>query len=93
VRLFILALDKLEGDPEQEQAADDSKERNAQEFRNEEGENDAKADRRARAEHDAELALVLRKRATGHGDNNRIIAGEKDIDPNDLKERNEKGCR
>ncbi len=92
VSALVLALDELEGDPEQEQAADDAQIGHAEQIGDREGEQYAKADRGAGAEQDAELALVDRQGPARHGDDDRVVPGQQEVDPDHLKQRQQE-CR
>lgn len=74
-------------DPQQENAARDLHERQAQQFNDKNGEDDAQGDRRAGAENDAQPPLPARQRAAGQRDYHGIVAREKNIDPDNLEKR------
>jgi len=59
---------------------DDLHERQAQQFNNKNGEDDAQGDRHAGAEHDAQRPLPLGQRTAGKRNEHGIVAREKNID-------------
>lgn len=81
--LFPAPLDKqFYGDPEDQETADDHQKFKLEQTGGEEGQNDAKNNRQTRAGKNASAALVRRKGPHGHGDDDRIVARQQDIDQN-----------
>src|SRR5262245_25817119 len=86
-----LGQDQLDCYPQEEKAADQFQIGNVEEVDDEQGEDDAQDHRRDGAKDDAPAALPLGERATGKRDDQRIVAAQQDIDPNDLGEGDPEG--
>src|ERR1700730_2675257 len=82
--LTLFLAGEPDPDPQQENAARDLHERQAQQFNNKNGEDDAQDDRRAGAENDAPRPLSIRQRTAGKRNDHGIVAREKNIDPDNL---------
>ena len=84
--LVGLVLDQqLDGDPQQQEATDQSQPGQLEHVGEDDGEEDAQADGRAGAKDDAPEALLGRQPSAGQRDDDGIVAGEQDVDPDDLK--------
>jgi len=76
---------ELHGDPKQQHAANNMHVRQREKLHNHSGEYDAQEHCRAGAKNDAPASLLLRQRAAGHRDHDRVVAGKEKIDPDDLQ--------
>ncbi len=88
--LVILAERELHRDPKEKQPATDPKERYRQKMSDDDGEEDAKPNCRTGPEKDPGAPLRRGKGSAGHGDDDRIVAGKEQVDPDDLQHRDEK---
>jgi hypothetical protein len=84
VPFFVFRQHQLDGDPDQQQAADEFEPWQVHDQRGEDGEHDAQADRPGDAPEDARLALFGRQVAAGQRDDHRVVAGQHDVDQDDL---------
>ena len=66
-------------------AADQFEERIGHRLRDDEREDDAQQHRHAGAEHHAPQPLPRRQRHAGHGDDDGVVAGQDDVDADDLE--------
>ena len=86
------ALDEeLDGDPADEQPAEQLDIGRAQQLRHEEGRDDPQQHRGPGAEQDAAAALLARERPHRHRDDDRVVAGEDQVDQDDARERRKEG--
>src|SRR5262249_19967994 len=85
IMLFGRVGEKLDGDPQYQQPADELDEADLQELRGEKGQRHAQQDRRTRAEHDAAHALRFGQRAHRQRDHHGVIARQNQIDQNDAE--------
>ena len=83
----VSPLRELDRDPQQQQSAEYFEELDLQQLRDDERENDPQRDGRAGAEYDADLALLGRQGPARKRDDHRIVAGQQQIDPDDLQDR------
>jgi hypothetical protein len=91
--LTLFRAGEPDPDPQQENAARDLHERQAQQFNNKNGEDDAQGDRRAGAEHDAQCPLSIGQRTAGKRNDHGIVPREKNINPDNLEKREPKRRR
>ncbi|OYZ88778.1 MAG: hypothetical protein B7Y01_04460 [Xanthobacter sp. 17-67-6] len=78
---------EVDGDIHEGQRADHLQPGQREQGGDDAGEDDAQADSDAGAHDDAPAAGLLRQGAAGHGDHHGIVAGQQDINPNDLQQR------
>ena len=86
VRLAAIVLgNQLDADPEQQRGADELKERELQELDGEKRQHDPQDDRAHHAPEDPEHAHPAREIAARERDHHRVVAGEQDVDDDDLE--------
>ena len=93
VTVVLFGNHELDRDPEQQEATHQLQERIAHRLRNHEREQDAQQHRDAGAEDHAPEALFRRQHAAGERDHHRVVAGQDDIDADDLSRRDPEGRR
>src|SRR5690606_10714577 len=76
---------KFDADPEQQQGANDFKERNIKQHERKCNEHDPQADRAGGTPKNALHALFGRKIATSQSNNDRVVSAQQDVDQNDLE--------
>ncbi len=84
----VLACE-ADGNHQQNHVAGELDERHGQRLQKQQREKDAQ-EHGGGAKEDRPAALRLRQRTAGHGDDQRIVIGENDVDPDDLDQGNEK---
>ena len=77
-------------DPQQQEAAGEDQADDLQQLRDHEGEGDPQHQRRKDADHDDLLALLGGKAGRERPDDDRIVAGQDDVDQQDLEEGGER---
>ena len=84
---LLVALQQLDADPQQQQAADQLQVADLQQLIDDQHEDDAQHDGARAAEQDGRLLLLaLGERAAGQRDDHGVVAGEHDVDQDDLQE-------
>ena len=86
LRYFIALAEELEGDPEDEQPTHELQEIDREQVRGDDGERGPQRHRGTGAEHDAELALAIGQPAHRERDHDGVVAGEHDVDPDDIED-------
>src|SRR3990172_1234387 len=81
---LLVAGQKLDGDPEEQQAARQLQPGHVEQELHQHGEDNAQNDGSAGAEQDADAALARRQIAAGKGDHDGIVARQDNIDADDL---------
>ena len=81
---ILLGHDELHRDPEQQHAADELEPGVAHRLRDDEGEQHAQQHRDAGAQDHAPEPLPRRQHAAGERDDDGVVAGENDVDADDL---------
>src|SRR5262249_9112765 len=82
----LLLHQQLDGNVEQQHAAYEPQIGQLQHELQTDGEDDAKQYGRGRAKNNAQRALPSRQRAAGERDDNGVVAGEQDVDPDDFED-------
>lgn len=85
--VLVLRHDQLDADPQQQQAADQLQVGEGHQLDDEDREDDPEDDRTGGSREDRLVAILLRQIARSQRDHDRIVAGEDDIDADDLAER------
>src|SRR5262245_17744095 len=80
----FLTAQQFDCDPEKQNTADKLDIRNGHQLRDDAGEYDPQGDGNQRAEHNAPHALARRQLAAGKRDDHGVVAGEQNVDPDDL---------
>ena len=88
-----LALHQLDADPQQQQAADQLEVADLEQLIDDQHEDDTQDDGAGAADQDGRLLMALLEVAAGQCDDQRVVAGEHDIDQDDLKQAAPEGGR
>ncbi len=91
VRLFLLGEQQLDADPQQQRGADQLEVGQAQQLDRDDRQHDPHRDGRAAAPQHRLLLLLGRQRARGQRDHDRVVAGQHDVDADDLEEGDPEG--
>ncbi len=84
--VVLFRTEKLDGDPDKKESADQLHIRHGHERRHRSGEDDAETDGDERAERDAPNPLLGRQLAASERDDDSVVARQKEVDPDDLKD-------
>ena len=87
----VVIDDQLDGNPGKQQAADQFDIGQGQELHDHQRENNAQGNGGTGPQQNAGLALVLGQATAGERNDNRIIARQKQIDPDDLSDFQQQG--
>jgi hypothetical protein len=88
MRALVLGCDEFHRDPDQKQRANHLQEGNSQDVGDDDGKQNPERDGGSGAEQDADAALLRRQRSAGERDDDRVVARQQDVDPDDLEKRN-----
>src|SRR5690606_8867902 len=84
--MAFLRREQLDGNPEQETAADQLQPLHLEKELNKNGEEDAQQDRNTGAQNDASHSLSRRERSARERDDNGVVTGEDDVDADDAQD-------
>jgi hypothetical protein len=91
VPFLVFGQHQLDGDPHQQQAADEFQPGQVHDQRGKDGEHHPQADRTGNAPQDALLALLGRQVAAGQRNDHGVVAGQHDVDQDDLADGDPEG--